>query len=247
MKKDITHPVLYTLLFLAITIIMSMPALASDNQEVDENIKPEKYIYNVQTETGLSGDATALHYKQDSRIALLKPNTLSNQIENSVSKLDISATTIAGKVLETKYLTIIYENDQLLHDFHASIRKRGVSVPSDRKSSETLAEEAKNTVNALVENVEMILDMYPPSLKASIKLLPSNSDVQKIYMDKYNKESDFVAFYSTGDKTIYVSVSDILVRILAHELAHAVIDHYFEVTPPVKIHEVLAQYVEREL
>ena len=247
MKKDITHPVLYTLLFLAITIIMSMPALARDDQEVDEYIKPERYIYNVQTESGLSGDATAPHYKQDSRIALFNPNTSSNQIENSAPKLDISATTIAGKVLETRYLTIIYENDQLLHDFHTSIRKRGVSVQSDRKSSGTLAEEAENTVNALVENVEMILEMYPPSLKARIKLLPSDSDVKNIYMEKYNKESDFVAFYSTGDKTIYVSVPDILAHILAHELAHAVIDHYFEVAPSVKIHEVLAQYVEREL
>ena len=58
---------------------------------------------------------------------------------------------------------------------------------------------------------------------------------------------DFIAFYSPKTKTVYFSLKDLYLKVFAHELAHAVIDHYFEKAPPTKIHEMLAQYVENQL
>jgi hypothetical protein len=44
--------------------------------------------------------------------------------------------------------------------------------------------------------------------------------------------------------TIYVSLKDVSLGMLAHEVAHAIISSYFVVAPPEKVQEVLAGYVE---
>jgi hypothetical protein len=56
-----------------------------------------------------------------------------------------------------------------------------------------------------------------------------------------------VAFYSHGSRTIVISIDDITDRILAHEIAHAVICAYFLPPPPVRMQEILAQYVDKHL
>jgi len=78
-------------------------------------------------------------------------------------------------------------------------------------------------------------------------MLPSDEEVQAVYKKKYREDVDFIAFYSPRDKTIFVSVPDTNLGVLAHEIAHAVIDLYYGRATPLKIHEVLAQYVESHL
>ncbi len=71
--------------------------------------------------------------------------------------------------------------------------------------------------------------------------------MQQTYRKKYGKGVDFISFYSPKYKTIFVSVKDIDLGVLAHEIAHAVIDFYYGMATPSKIQEVLAQYVESHL
>ena len=47
--------------------------------------------------------------------------------------------------------------------------------------------------------------------------------------------------------TIYASAENFKIGVIGHEIAHAVISHYFVVQPSVKIQEVLAGYVEYQL
>jgi predicted Zn-dependent protease len=47
--------------------------------------------------------------------------------------------------------------------------------------------------------------------------------------------------------TIYTSEQDISDSVIAHEIGHAVVDHFFTVKPPEKIGEMLAQYVDVHL
>jgi len=58
---------------------------------------------------------------------------------------------------------------------------------------------------------------------------------------------DYIAFYSRRYETIYISVDDAHIGVLAHEISHAIMDHYFGVPPPAKINEVLGQFVEIHL
>jgi hypothetical protein len=89
--------------------------------------------------------------------------------------------------------------------------------------------------------------MFPKDLKFSLSLLSSDDEVQGVYRSKYARNADYIAFYSPGDRTIFVSVKDIDTGILAHEIAHVIIDLYYGMSTPTKIHEVLAQYVETHL
>lgn len=149
--------------------------------------------------------------------------------------------------LETRYGTVSYEREELLKRFNEEIRLGSLSYLMKSRSSLTLADEVRNKVEVVINKVQTVLEMFPPSMKIKIVLLPSDGEVAKIYRSKYHRHADYIAFYSPREKTVYLSVRDVTLHVLAHEAAHAVIDHYFGISPSVKIHEVLSEYVEAHL
>jgi len=159
----------------------------------------------------------------------------------------MSASLAFGSELKTQYATITYDNEKLLRQFNKEVSLGGLSYLTRNKTSITADDEIKNKLDAVVERIETILDMFPRELKFKVVLLPSDADVQKIYRTKYGKTVDYIAFYSPRDKTVFFSVDDISLDVLAHELTHVILDYYFGVSPPEKIHEVLAQFVEAHL
>ncbi|MBI5640011.1 MAG: hypothetical protein HZA17_06255 [Nitrospirae bacterium] len=161
--------------------------------------------------------------------------------------LGVSARSSFGFELKTQYATIIYEREELLRKFNKEISLGSLSYLMRHKKSVTADDEIRNKLDVIVERVEAILDMFPGDLKFRIVLLSSESEVQRIYKMRYGTAADYIAFYAPKDKTLYISVDDIRLGVLAHELTHAVLDHYFGVSPPVKVHEVLAQFVETQL
>jgi hypothetical protein len=52
------------------------------------------------------------------------------------------------------------------------------------------------------------------------------------------------SFYFHEEKTIYISTEDLDLGMLAHEIAHAIISHYFVVPPSERVQEVLSGYVD---
>ena len=159
----------------------------------------------------------------------------------------MSASLAFGYELKTRYATVIYENEGYLRQFNKEVSLGSLSYLTRNKTSITADDEIKNKLDAVVERIETILDMFPRELKFKVVLLPSDADVQRVYRTKYGKTVDFIAFYSPRDKTVFFSVDDISLDVLAHELTHVILDYYFGVSPPEKIHEVLAQFVEAHL
>lgn len=150
---------------------------------------------------------------------------------------------VTADELKTRFTTIVYADEKLLHEFNDEIFfRRGYLFPSRRKQSLTLYDDVAEKLDAIIERVELTLEMFPGDLKFTVTLLPDAEAVQRIYKGNYHKSVDYIAYYSPKEKTIYLSVKDINLTVLAHEIAHAVVDHYFEVPPPVKIHEMLAQH-----
>ncbi len=152
-----------------------------------------------------------------------------------------------GYELKTEYATVTYKQEGLLRRFDSAVSLGSLSYLLKNRLNVTTEDEVRNKVDVLVERVETVLDMFPRELKFRILLLPSREDVQKIFRGRYGRGSDYVAYYSPREKTVYISVDDVRIGILAHELAHVVLDNYFVVPPPEKIHEVLAQFVELHL
>ena len=152
-----------------------------------------------------------------------------------------------GYELKTRYTTIAYDSEHHLRKFNKEVVLGGLSYLLRDRRSITADDEIKNKIDVIVERVEAILEMYPKEVKLTISLLPSEDEVQVIYKRKYGKSVDFVSFYSPKDRTIFVSIKDVDLAVLAHEIAHSIIDLYYGVATPSKIHEVLAQYVESHL
>lgn len=75
-------------------------------------------------------------------------------------------------------------------------------------------------------------------------LLATAEEVQSAYESRYGTAGvQYVAFYSPRERTLFISVDDIGLDVLAHELTHVIIDQYFYQHPTAVIHEAVAQYV----
>jgi hypothetical protein len=148
------------------------------------------------------------------------------------------------KAYETKYSTIYYTDDSDLINFTGKI-SAGFQLFGESQEKNPLL--AKNRVDRIVERVRQLLDMYPPEFRFNIYIYKSYQDMELKYLGMGNFGKSPIAFYSHKKRAVYLSLSHITDGILAHEIAHAVINFFFAVPPPARMQEILAQYVDRHL
>lgn len=134
----------------------------------------------------------------------------------------------AEKTFKTRYTTVHYNDDKDLSDFIWRLGGKRFDITLER-------ELASNRIDRIIDRVQTILDMRPPSFQIDIYL--------KHGVLKYEK----VALFEYKTKSIQVAVEYASDGVFAHEVAHAVINQYFVTPPPSKIQEILAQYVDRHL
>jgi hypothetical protein len=148
-----------------------------------------------------------------------------------------------------RYVTLNYlGNKELLREFNSQlILGRKLRYFLQKKNIVTVEDEVIAKLDILVEKAETVLDMFPDKLHITIVLLPTRRDVAAVYKQKYGKHADHIAYYSLKEDTIYISVDDTELRVIAHEIGHAIVDHYFQVRPPYNIHELMAQFTEKHI
>ena len=101
--------------------------------------------------------------------------------------------------------------------------------------------------DTLFRRAEELLDMYPPGIHVTVKVARDQYQIVNAHAARYGYGTDAVAFYMFEDNTVYTTVGDMSESVLAHEMAHCIIDHYFRVRPPRKVEELLAMYVDEHL
>lgn len=159
---------------------------------------------------------------------------------------------VAAKKIPGKHFTIIYESGV---DILALTEQLNIGL-SDRllagKNTETKfspEQELAEMLDTLFIRVCDILDMrLYNSFKCRIKICRNDEKLQQIYFNLFSNDlnSNF-PFYVYDFDTIYISAENFTSAVIGHEIAHAVISHYFVVLPSVKIQEILAGYVEYQL
>ena len=154
-----------------------------------------------------------------------------------------------GTEVKGRYVTLRYDGKRVLREFNNKliIGRKLTSIIRKRSPLESVEDEVVAKVDVIVEKTQVVLDMFPDKMLITLVLLPDDDDVSDVYKKKYGKEQDNIAFYSLSEKTIYISVDDTNLRVLAHEMGHAVTDLYFKVRPPYKIHELMAQFAEKHI
>ncbi|MBZ0167188.1 MAG: hypothetical protein K8I00_10320 [Candidatus Omnitrophica bacterium] len=134
----------------------------------------------------------------------------------------------SNQIFTSKYASIYYVNEDDLNDFIWRLGGAKLEFTDN-------PEMASHRLDRLVNRVQMILDMWPTNFAIRIHLYRGD-----LKFDKF-------AYYNEDENTIYVHVDYNSDGVMAHELAHAVINHYFPTPPPSKVQEILAQYVDRNL
>ncbi|MFA5144151.1 MAG: hypothetical protein WC522_08335 [Candidatus Omnitrophota bacterium] len=153
--------------------------------------------------------------------------------------------------LETGYLTIYYPPDADLGLIEADLRKRAAYFSTDMPGDDAPAEEKiRYQLDALFRRAEDILDMRPADIHIKIKIFRTIEELKDEYariFDGIAPREGLKSFYIHKYSTIYASEADMSDSVIAHEMAHAIVDHYFAVIPPEKVRELLASYVDLHL
>ena len=151
--------------------------------------------------------------------------------------------------VEGRYFTVYYRPEANLRSIERKLKKRGYYTTWGRTLDDALNPEEKIAarMDMLLEKVKAILDMYPRTSKIAVRIFADREELNGEYLKIFKKSEDYRSFYVNKYKTIYTSEDDISDSVMAHEMGHAVVDHYFSIIPPAKISEVLASYVDVHL
>ena len=154
--------------------------------------------------------------------------------------------------IEGKYFTIYYSQQMDISELSRQLNITIVDkILAGKNIGEDIASEpelAKMT-DILYGLVGDLIDMHVYNFKGSIKICKNQAHLNNIYRKLFNKDllSYMVSFYVSDISTIYISGESFKREILGHEIAHAIINHYFVVSPPIKVQEILAKYIEYQL
>jgi len=157
------------------------------------------------------------------------------------------------KEIKTRYTIIRYQSYGDLKRFDKNIdysvisSSSGLELLSSALESNDLKDKIKDKVDAIFRRVQQILDMRKKVEKVKINIYQDRKNLKKVFKEIYKKEGKLRAWYIFEYNTIYLNVKDLHEGMLAHEIAHSIIDHYFGVRPPSATAEIIARAVDSNL
>jgi hypothetical protein len=156
----------------------------------------------------------------------------------------------SAEQIEGQYFTIYFKSQADVGMLLSNLDVGSFDKLLVGKSAEkpvVLPKELGSMLDTLYLRVSDLLDMHVYSFHGKIKVCKDYAQLSRIYRDLFGHNLDTHSFYVQELKTIYITEDNFKREILGHEIAHAIISSYFVVAAPVKIHEILARYVEYEL
>ncbi|MCM8830985.1 MAG: hypothetical protein NC918_02180 [Candidatus Omnitrophica bacterium] len=152
----------------------------------------------------------------------------------------------AEKKLESKYFFIYLQDDIDI----INLAKK-LDIRSEYLLNSSFLDEPKiilaKIIDAIFLEVSDILDIHLESFKGNIKIYKDFDELNKIFKSFFDKNLNTFSFYISSSNTIFIDFENIKAEVLAHEIAHAIINRYFVVLPPVNVQEILSKYVEYKI
>ena len=152
-------------------------------------------------------------------------------------------------IAQSKYFSL-YGQKEL--DKYSLLKKLGLNYlihPETllKKDNQDPRDTLAKALDALYLEVSDILDIHIYSFHGKISIQPDQNSLQALCKEHFGFSFKERSVYVHDNNTIYLSLPDLTVGMLGHEIAHAIISHYFVVPPPAKVQEVLCGYVEYTL
>ncbi len=168
-------------------------------------------------------------------------------LDTSRGARDLSVGGTGGQC-KSRYATLQYTNSKVLKEFDNELcLGRSLKRSMSKKNIVTTEDETIAKIDTIIEKAMVVLDMYPNKMHIKVVVVPNKKAIAQIYQQKYGKRVGFVAYYSLGEDTIYVSADHGNLEVVSHEIGHAIVDHFFEVRPPYNIHEMMAQFTSKHI
>ncbi|HDG96705.1 MAG: hypothetical protein DRG71_03835 [Deltaproteobacteria bacterium] len=159
--------------------------------------------------------------------------------------------TIEWQSLETKHSIIHYQSQDDLMQFRRQLKfgpgSGGFFTLFSSSDPKQGTSELVSKVDAVFERVQEILGMRKIMDPVIINLYKNRTQLNGAYREIYGTQCRIRAWYRFKNRTIYINVKDFHEGILAHEMAHFIIDNYLSVRPPRATAEILARYVDIHL
>ena len=152
-----------------------------------------------------------------------------------------------GSRVDSRYTTLWLDPAVSLDQVNRRISVWWIRPQVKVSKEATLEDQLGAKCDTIFRRVEEVLDMYPPGIHVTIRVLRNKSQLESVHEGQYGFGTDAIAFYLFETNTVYVGIGDLSEDVLAHEMAHAIIDHYFGVRPPRKVEEMLAMYADEHL
>ncbi len=154
-------------------------------------------------------------------------------------------------IFSGRFCTVFYEKEVNLQKVNRFINLGFSDFYSPRRYTKSIdlsiEENLSEKFDVIFSRVEDILDMYPRDIHVAINIYKTREELDKAYEEIFNEPNKAISFYIYNTNTIYTTEDVINEEILAHEMAHCIIDHYFVILPPKKIQEMLAVYSDVHL
>ena len=160
---------------------------------------------------------------------------------------------ISWEELETRHTIMRYQTPEDLKVFDKKVVYSSVASASglewlfSKSSGNDPSDKLKKKVDAIYKRVQEILGMRKRMEKVKINIYHDKRQLRDAFFKIYKKKGRLRAWYIFEKNTIYITIEDMHEGILAHEMAHSIIDHYLTVRPPSASAEILARYVDSHL
>jgi len=149
--------------------------------------------------------------------------------------------------IDSRYCTIWLEPSLEVKTINQRLKTWMIRPTGLRPTADTPEAQLAAKCDTIFRRAQELLDMYPPGVHVTVKITSTQDAIQSVHAARYGIGTEAIAFYVFENNTIYTTGKDLSTSVLAHEMAHCIIDHYFGVRPPRKIEEMLAMYVDAHL
>lgn len=169
----------------------------------------------------------------------------------SLTLAESSETVSVNRKVNSDYCTIIFEGDVDLRKVDKRLDIKFINLSSvnrqELRHTSDLFERIALKCDIILLKAEQTLDMYPADFHVNIIIFENKEMLIDAYEEVFEERKDLYSFYIYENNTIYTTQLRINQNVLAHEMGHALVNHYFIIRPPAVVRELISQYIDIHL
>jgi hypothetical protein len=148
---------------------------------------------------------------------------------------------------KTGYFDLYVERGVDLNVVERSLHRRLFLVKPASGRGAGKEDDIARRLDNICERAMDILDLHPNMPRRGIRIFKNREDLNAAYATLTGKSGNIKAFYSQDCGVIYTSEYGITDSVMAHEIAHAIVDTHYNGVPQPKVGEMLASYVDMHI